>query len=219
MNKKKFNKYLKKINSFEEWMGDLEELSVGECDLLRDYIQKLEVAISDGKGSIKKSKKNKFADVTIEEKEKSENTEPETKPSVEKTIEVETDKHEIPFKEPIEEEVLEEDDNYKKEYSEEFLELFNYNGSSDLSEKLSSSPIKDLRKAFSINERIFAVNELFAGDKEAFKNTVESLEECTSIEKAKNYILNNIADRFGWDEKEMIKKVKHFIKTVKRRYI
>ena len=215
MNKKKFNKYLKKINSFEEWMGDLEELSAGERDLLRDYIQKLDEAISDVKGDNKKPKKNKIPHVIIEEKEVVEIIEKEVVKSKEKTKEDKAEKLEFPIEESIEE--IEESNI--KEYSEEFLNLFDYNGSTELSEKLSASPIKDLRKAFSINEKIFAINELFAGDKDAFLETVESLEKCNSIEEAKKYILNNLVDRFSWDKKGMISKVKHFLKTVKRKYI
>ena len=81
------------------------------------------------------------------------------------------------------------------------------------------SSVKNLTKAFSINERIFTVKELFGGDKNDFENTISDLDKLGSLDEAKSYIMDNVANKYGWDEKKMIKKVRQFAVTVKRRYL
>lgn len=219
MNTQKFKKFLKKINSFDDWIEDLEEMSVIEQDLLLDYVKKLYESVIEGddedsktevkKKKLKKNKKNvkKIIETAVEEVEEEKSI-----------IEEKAMDKEVIEEEPIEEEVEEEIGN-SITFSQEFLDLFENKGSTELSEKLSLSSIKNLTKAFSINERIFTIKELFGGDKNDFEKTINNLDKLDSLVEAKSYIMDNVANKYGWDEKSMIKKVRQFVVTVKRRYL
>ena len=101
---------------------------------------------------------------------------------------------------------------------EDLEEIFNIAEATDLSERLSQSPIKNLTKAFSINEKLFTIKELFNGDADTFNATLSDLNKMKSFEEATNFLAVNIAGKFGWSKKSKKKKAKEFVKTVKRRY-
>lgn len=103
--------------------------------------------------------------------------------------------------------------------SDEFMDIFTDKVTHELSEKLSMMPISDLRKAFGINEKIFTVNELFGSDMKYFDLVISELNEMTSFDEAKNYILKNLVSRFKWDDKSNHKKVETFIRTIRRRFL
>lgn len=102
--------------------------------------------------------------------------------------------------------------------SPELEELFAFETAKELSEKLGQMPIADIRKAMGLNERIFTVNELFGGDKEAFDATLSVLNKLNSFEEAKAYLMQGVATKYNWTERDRVKKAKAFIKLVKRRY-
>lgn len=102
--------------------------------------------------------------------------------------------------------------------SAELEELFAFNTAKELSEKLSEMPIKDIKKAMGLNERIFTVNELFGGDQAVFDLTVDTLNQFSDFQQAKSFLLRNAASKYHWDDKGKQSKAKNFIKLVKRRY-
>ena len=103
--------------------------------------------------------------------------------------------------------------------SADMEELFDTNsGSHDLSEKLSQTPIKDIKKAMGINERIFTMNELFGGDQAAFEDTLKALNGFSDFGEAKKYLAANAATKFKWLNKANKKKAKTFVKLVRRRF-
>lgn len=89
----------------------------------------------------------------------------------------------------------------------------------DISDKLSNSPIKDIIKAISINERIFTQNELFGGDNLVFRSTVEQIEKCNSIEEAFFLLQNGVAKKYEWDSATKVKKANNFVRLVQRRFL
>lgn len=102
---------------------------------------------------------------------------------------------------------------------EDMEEIFTIgNGSGDLSEKLSQTAIKDIKKAMGINERIFTMNELFGGNQAAFDDTLKALNGFSNFDQAKAYLLTNVAGKFKWTEKAKKKKAQTFVKLVRRRY-
>lgn len=105
-----------------------------------------------------------------------------------------------------------------KPLSEEHEVLFEHQEATDLGEKLSQSPIKDLRKSMGINEKILTVKELFGGDQKLFDDTVNILNGFSNFEQAKEFLSKNIASELGWVTKEKRKKARVFIKLVRRRY-
>ncbi len=105
------------------------------------------------------------------------------------------------------------------EEEEELENLFEHHQARELSEKLSELPIQDLGKAMGLNEKIFTINELFNGDQEAFKQTIQALNSLPSFEEAKNFLVREVAVRYNWAHQDKKNKAKNFIKIVRRRYI
>ena len=205
MDIKKFEINLKKVNTLKQNI-DLtgEEISKLEIQLLKNYIQKMyealameDIAEDDEDIVVVKKKKKKKKVVQVEEEPQEE----------------ETEKAEEPEKEITEEPVIE-----KKEYDEKLLALFVTDKGAELSDKLGSLPITDIKKAIGLNDRIFTINELFGGDKNLFNSTVDKLNGMSGFEEAKDYLLENIAEKYNWAEEDNIKKVKRFIKIVNRRF-
>lgn len=97
-------------------------------------------------------------------------------------------------------------------------EVFNLPEATDFAEKLSQAPIKDLTKAFSINDRLLSVQELFNGDNDLFNATLKKLNTFDSFDEAKKYLASSIASKNKWASKGKKGKAKTFIKTVRRRY-
>ncbi len=102
-------------------------------------------------------------------------------------------------------------------WSKDLEELFQLPVAKELSEKLSTLPIKDLNKAMGLNEKIFTIKELFNDDQQLFNTTLEQLNGLSSFDEARQ-ILAEIAQRFNWTSKTKKKKAKNFIKLVSRRY-
>jgi len=98
-------------------------------------------------------------------------------------------------------------------------QLFSVENGTELSHKLSSLPIADLNKAMGINERIFTINELFRGDSRAFKHTMNELNQLSTFNEAKAYLMQHIVTSFDWTNKTRRNKAKNFIKLIRRRYI
>lgn len=105
----------------------------------------------------------------------------------------------------------------KTKLSEEHEELFEIKEATDLSERLSLSPIKDLNKAMGINERILTTNELFDGNGDALKDALSTINRLKDFDEAKDY-LANIAEVYDWTSKKKKKKAKVFVKLVRRRF-
>jgi hypothetical protein len=105
----------------------------------------------------------------------------------------------------------------KLKISEEHEDLFEFQEATDLSERLSQSPIKDLNKAMGINERILTTNELFDGNGDALKDALSTINRLSNFDEAKDY-LANIAEIYDWASKKKKKKAKIFVKLVRRRF-
>jgi hypothetical protein len=225
MDIKKFEVILKKINTLKQNI-DLtgEEISTLELELLKNYIKKLyetvtpELADDDfevSKPKKKRKKKNKSKKEVEVEYEEEEEIDEEPAPVIEET-KAKTPEKKVEEAEQIS--VEEEPVVAPVQHDEKLLALFEEESSSELSQKLSKTPIKDMRKSMGINERIFTINELFGGDKELFNNSMGSLNEFNSFEEAKDFLLANLATKFEWAKPVNHKKVQQFIKLVKRRY-
>ena len=102
--------------------------------------------------------------------------------------------------------------------NEDMEEIFETHEATDIAEKLSQAPIKDLTKAFSINEKLFTVKELFGGDSDLFAETLRELNSLGSYADAKKHLASTIATKFNWTQKSKKRKAKEFVKTIKRRY-
>jgi len=97
-------------------------------------------------------------------------------------------------------------------------DLFDVGSAKELSEKIGAYPVKDLGQAFSINDRLLIINELFGGDSHYFSKTIESINRGSSFEEVKSYLIQNIVDKFGWADSKKQQTVKAFLKLVRRRF-
>ncbi len=97
--------------------------------------------------------------------------------------------------------------------------LFESKTARDLSDKLGLAPIKDLNRAFGLNDKLMYTNNLFGGDNNVYKQTMETLNSLNSFDEAKQYLIKNIAGKYNWTSKKNEKQAKDFIRTISRRYI
>ena len=101
---------------------------------------------------------------------------------------------------------------------EEHALLFEQKEGKELSDKLSSMPIMDLKKSMGLNEKILTINELFGGDHKAFDAALTDLNALGSFEEAKVYMSEHLAAKYEWASATKKKKAQIFIKLVRRRY-
>lgn len=85
-----------------------------------------------------------------------------------------------------------------------------------VSEQINSEPIKDLKKAISINERFLFINELFNGDEAMYDRSIKTINAFSIYPEAEYWIRRELKIKFAWDEKSNT--VKQFNQLVKRRF-
>ena len=88
----------------------------------------------------------------------------------------------------------------------------------DLSSRLSNSRIDNLQRAFSINDRILAINELFKGRQQSFEETVSKLNSFGSYAEAERYLKHDVIPEQQWTDPRREGAARNFIKLVRRRY-
>ncbi len=98
-------------------------------------------------------------------------------------------------------------------------DLFDTKSSNDLSSRLGLSKIDDLKRAFGLNDKMMYTNELFGGNNNVFKETMDQLNSFVTFNQAKDYLMKNIANKYNWTAKTKSKLAKDFIKTISRKYI
>ncbi|MDP4723840.1 MAG: hypothetical protein NWS31_06030 [Crocinitomicaceae bacterium] len=79
----------------------------------------------------------------------------------------------------------------------------------------SMIPLESLIGAFTLNEKLQFINELFDGSSDDFSSNVKQLDQLASIDAARNMIAE-LADTFSWDTESEI--VEDFIYKICRRY-
>jgi len=197
MNLKKIKKQIEKINRTVEFLSEEDEWTQVEKDLLLDYVRSLYATIQD----------EEVASVELPEIPMTKKEAPvEVKAEVEEIVEEVVD--------AVEEEVIEEE----AEISEDLKELFSVKEATDLGDKLSLMSIPDLKKAMSINERIFAVNELFGGEQNVFNKTLEEVNDLENYDEAVSYLSKEVAVKYDWNDDKKKKKAENFILLVQRRF-
>lgn len=82
--------------------------------------------------------------------------------------------------------------------------------------KLEETPIRDLRKAISINDRHLFANSLFRGDDSMYERSIKTINSFTIYPEAQYWIQRELKVKLGWAESDDT--VKHFDHLVKRRF-
>ena len=96
--------------------------------------------------------------------------------------------------------------------------LFEYKEAKELSEKLSESPIPDIKKALSLNDRLLIQRELFANDPAAFEHALNQLNSCSGMDAAQQFLAKECVYPYDWLSKSRVETAKWFIRMVRRRH-
>ena len=69
----------------------------------------------------------------------------------------------------------------------------------ELSDRLKESPIKDLRKAIGINDRFLFINELFRGDEAMYERSIKTINSFNIFAEAEYWISRELKTKLGWN--------------------
>ena len=79
-----------------------------------------------------------------------------------------------------------------------------------------SSHIDSLNGAFSFNERLQIIQELFGGSGDEFTDLIDEIETISNLDQARNK-LSNSANKHQWNEESSI--AIEFIQKIERKYV
>ncbi len=78
------------------------------------------------------------------------------------------------------------------------------------------TPIRDLRKAISVNDRYLFTNMLFRNDETMYERSIKTINSFNIYPEAQYWIKRELKVKLGWEENN--ETVKHFDQLVKRRF-
>lgn len=87
----------------------------------------------------------------------------------------------------------------------------------ELSQTLSETPIKDLRKAIGINDRFQFISELFRGDEAMYERSIKTIQGFTIYAEAEFWIRRELKVKIGWLDADPF--VKQFDDLIRRRFL
>lgn len=87
----------------------------------------------------------------------------------------------------------------------------------ELSQTLSETPIKDLRKAIGINDRFQFISELFRGDEAMYERSIKTIQGFTIFAEAEFWIRRELKVKIGWLDTDPF--VKQFDELIRRRFL
>ncbi len=102
-------------------------------------------------------------------------------------------------------------DNFEEKTSLNDI-LANIKNDDDFATQLQNSPIKNLKTAISLNDKIWFTRELFDGHNEKYISTLEKLNNANSLENAVE-----IANTFNWNKEDS--STKRFLELIYRRFV
>jgi len=86
----------------------------------------------------------------------------------------------------------------------------------ELSQSLTSAPIKDLKKAIGVNDRFLFINELFRGDEAMYERSIKTIQGFSIFAEAEFWIRRELKVKIGWHDNHPV--VKQFDQLIKRRF-
>lgn len=208
---------------FEEGVASATEVTTPEVHKVTPSVPKSK----DADTSKKRPKLVFNTDTTSSTTQKPTKPEPKPEPVVETPVE-KAPVEKAPVKEtPVQPEVtvsVEPEASTKVEtpaegFNEDYDGLFLFKEATDLSQKLSATPLKDLNKALGLNEKFLYINELFGGDVAKFQAAIKVLNEEKDFDAARSYIESQLVETYGWMKKVKQPIAKDFVKLVRRRYL
>ena len=86
----------------------------------------------------------------------------------------------------------------------------------ELSQALTTSPIKDLKKAIGVNDRFLFINELFRGDEAMYERSIKTIQNFSIYAEAEFWIRRELKVKIGWVDSDPV--VKQFDQLVRRKF-
>lgn len=86
----------------------------------------------------------------------------------------------------------------------------------ELAEKLTDGPIKDLKKGIGVNDRFLFINELFRGDEAMYERSIKTINNFSILAEAEYWIRRELKIKIGWTDSDPV--VKQFDQLVRRRF-
>jgi len=83
----------------------------------------------------------------------------------------------------------------------------------NISTKLQSKPISDIAASIGVNDKFKLIKELFSGDADSYRKTIDILNNSSNFNEAFNYISTN----FNWDMEDG--SVQYILDLVRRKFI
>ena len=87
---------------------------------------------------------------------------------------------------------------------------------SEVSEKLSAQPVKDLRKAIGVNDRYVYINELFRGDEDMYERSIKTINNFSIYAEAEYWMQRELKIKLGWNDADAA--AASFYALVRRRF-
>lgn len=89
-------------------------------------------------------------------------------------------------------------------------------GRSELADRYSEMPVKDLRSAIGINDKFQFVQELFRGDVDTYERSLKTINDFHSLQEAEYWIERELKIRQGWVDDNHA--VQQFYSLVRKRF-
>lgn len=86
----------------------------------------------------------------------------------------------------------------------------------EVATKLEETPIRDLRKAISVNDRYLFTHTLFRGDENMYERSIKTINSFSIFPEAQYWIQRELKVKLGWPENH--EAVKLFDHLIKRRF-
>ena len=155
-------------------------------------------------------------EVTFANDEPSESTIGDEEETLEEDLVEQEDEEEASEEETIEQVVTEQaaPSSWEPEFSGD-QPIWMAEMEANIRDNRSVFPLESLIGAFTLNEKLQFINELFDGSSDDFSSNVKQLDQLASIDAARNMIAE-LADTFSWDTESEI--VEDFIYKICRRY-
>ncbi|HMS30361.1 MAG TPA: hypothetical protein PKD32_10940 [Saprospiraceae bacterium] len=220
-------KWMNKMNQLMDLYADGESFTEEEKDLLLDYIRRIKKHVDalpvddDALPAHVPNASRVVSDEVVPKVEKPQPTVvvPEVK-SEDIAPSKASQQQEASVKSNPEPQILiPEIPNPVEENFNTYPSLFDHLNISDLSQKLTLTPIKDIRVSMGLNEKIVVKNDLFRGDQNDMDAALQRLNQCNNFDEAKKFLCRDIIPKYNWDSPDKEHIVDKFVLTVYRRFL
>ena len=153
-------------------------------------------------------------DAEAEEESTEEATAEEEEEANEEEMSEEVAEVEAELEEPAEETTAAQTANWEPEFSGD-QPIWMAEMEANIRDNRSVFPLESLIGAFTLNEKLQFINELFDGSSDEFSSNIKQLDQLASMDAARN-MLTELSQTFNWDTESEI--VEDFIYKICRRY-